>query len=418
MLLNQAFHYHRGELQCEGVPLSRIGQQFGTPCYVYSKNAIRQNYRSFRSSFEALDPLICYAVKANSNLEILSLLQAEGSGFDVVSGGELHALRKIGADPKRIIFSGVGKTIEEFKTALEMPLLSLNIESMEELKAFIDLAEKQNARPNIALRLNPNVESPTHPYVATGLQQHKFGISMDRIEEIIDLLKRSGHVKLVGLGFHIGSQIMEIQPFLDAFLELKAAAARFETEGLPIRHLDLGGGIGIPYKDEEEADLKSYAEFLREHREEYQILFEPGRFIVGNTGVLLNKTLYHKVNKQKHFLIVDGAMNDLMRPSLYQAYHEIQPVQQQEGLEIEMDVVGPVCETGDFFAQNRLLPPLKTGDYLAVMNVGAYGFVLASNYNSRRRAPEVLVDGEDCQLIRHRETYEDLVRNERDLRRK
>ena len=412
MLLYQAFHYHRGELQCEGVPLSRIAQQFGTPCYVYSKNAIRQNYRSFRSSFEALDPLICYAVKANSNLEILSLLQAEGSGFDVVSGGELHALRKIGADPKRIIFSGVGKTIEEFKTALEMPLLSLNIESMEELKAFNDLAEKQNARPNIALRLNPNVESPTHPYVATGLQQHKFGISMDRIEEIIDLLKRSGHVKLVGLGFHIGSQILEIQPFLDAFLELKAAAARFETEGLPIRHLDLGGGIGIPYKGEEEADLQSYAEFLREHREEYQILFEPGRFIVGNTGVLLNKTLYHKVNKQKHFLIVDGAMNDLMRPSLYQAYHEIQPVQQQEGLEIEMDVVGPVCETGDFFAQNRLLPPLKTGDYLAVMNVGAYGFVLASNYNSRRRAPEVLVDGEDCQLIRQRETYEDLFRYE------
>ncbi len=410
MLLNQAFHYHQGELQCEGVPLSRIAQQFGTPCYVYSKNAIRQNYRSFRRTFEALDPLICYAVKANSNRAILTLLQEEGSGFDVVSGGELYLLSKIGADPERIIFSGVGKTVEEFETTLKMPLLSLNIESMEELKAFMALAEKNDAHPKISLRMNPNVESLTHPYVATGLQQHKFGISMDGIEEIIDLLKQSRHVQLVGLGFHIGSQILEIQPFLDAFLELKAAAARFETKGLPIGHLDLGGGIGIPYKDEEEADLGSYAEFLKEHREEYQILFEPGRFIVGNTGVLVNKVLYHKVNRKKHFLIVDGAMNDLMRPALYQAYHEIQPVEQQEEPEIELDVVGPVCETGDFFAQNRLLPPLKSGDYLAVMNVGAYGFVLASNYNSRLRAPEILVDGEDCQLIRQRETYEDLAR--------
>jgi diaminopimelate decarboxylase len=410
MLLNQAFHYHQGELQCEEVSLSKIARQFGTPCYVYSKNAIRKNYHSFRSSFEALDPLICYAVKANSNLAILSLLHEEGSGFDVVSGGELYALNKIGADPERIIFSGVGKTFEEFETALEMPLLSLNVESLEELKTFIDLAEQRNAHPNVSLRMNPNVESPTHPYVATGLQQHKFGISMDRIEEIIDLLKQSYPVKLVGLGFHIGSQILEVQPFMDAFLELKAAAAQFKTKGLPIRHLDLGGGIGIPYKDEKEADLKSYAEFLREHREEYQILFEPGRFIVGNTGVLVNKVLYHKVNHKKHFLIVDGAMNDFMRPSLYQAYHEIRPVEQQDESEIEMDVVGPVCETGDFFAQNRLLPPLKSGDYLAVMNVGAYGFALASNYNSRLRAPEILVDEKDCKLIRQRETYEDLVR--------
>lgn len=409
MLLNQAFHYHQGELQCEGVPLSRIAQQFGTPCYVYGKNAIQKNYHAFRSSFEVLDPLICYAVKANSNLAILSLLHEEGSGFDVVSGGELYALNRIGAHPERIIFSGVGKTLEELETALEMPLLSLNIESVEELKTVIDLAEKKDARPNISLRMNPNVESPTHPYVATGLQQHKFGISMNRIEEIIDLLKQSHSLQLVGLGFHIGSQILDVQPFLDAFLELKAAAAQFETQGLPIRHLDLGGGIGIPYKDEKEADLKSYAEFLREHRGDYQILFEPGRFIVGNTGVLVNKVLYHKVNHKKHFLIVDGAMNDLMRPSLYQAYHEIRPVEQQDESEIEMDVVGPVCETGDFFAQNRLLSPLKSGDYLAVMNVGAYGFALASNYNSRLRAPEILVDEEECKLIRQRETYEDLV---------
>lgn len=412
MLLNQAFHCHQGELHCEGVSLSRIAQQFGTPCYVYSKDAILKNYRAFRTSFEALDPLICYAVKANANMAILALLHNEGSGFDVVSGGELYALRKIGADPEKIIFSGVGKTLEELETALEMPLLSLNIESIEELKTFIDLAKTRNVRPRISLRMNPDVESPTHPYVSTGLQQHKFGISMDRIEEIIELLKQSRHVQLVGLGFHIGSQILEMQPFLDAFLELKEAAARFETASLPVRHLDLGGGIGIPYKDEKEPDLKSYAEFLNEHQGEYRIVFEPGRFIVGNTGVLVNKVLYHKVGRKKQFLIVDGAMNDLMRPSLYQAYHEIQPVQQKKEPEVQMDVVGPVCETGDFFAQNRSLPPLKSGDYLAVMNVGAYGFALASNYNSRLRAPEILVDGEDCRLVRQRETYEDLVRNE------
>ncbi|MCZ6484511.1 MAG: alanine racemase [Acidobacteria bacterium] len=255
MFLTQAFQYRNGELHCEEVTLASIAQEYGTPCYVYSKNAIRQNYHSFQRAFKALNPLICYSVKANSNLTILRILKEEGSGFDVVSGGELYALKKIGAEPKRIIFSGVGKTVEELETALEMPLLSVNIESIAELEILISLAEGKDVRSHVSLRINPNVDSPTHPYVATGFHHHKFGIDVDRIEDIVELLKQSSHVRLVGLGCHIGSQILDIQPFLDAFLELKEVAAMLETKGLKIDHLDLGGGIGIPYQDEREAEL-------------------------------------------------------------------------------------------------------------------------------------------------------------------
>ena len=412
MFLTQAFQYRNGELHCEEVSLASIAQEYGTPCYVYSKNAIRQNYRSFQRAFKAVNPLICYSVKANSNLSILRILQEEGSGFDVVSGGELYALKKIGAEPKRIVFSGVGKTVEELEAALAMPLLSVNIESIDELEILISLAEGKDVRSHISLRINPNVDSPTHPYVATGFHHHKFGIDINRVEEIVGLLKQSSHVRLVGLGCHIGSQILDIQPFLDAFLELKGVAAMLETKGLKVDHLDLGGGVGIPYQEEKEADLSAYAEFLREHQDNYQILFEPGRFIVGNTGVLVNKVLYHKVNYEKHFLIVDGAMNDLIRPSLYQAYHEVRPLEQKEEPPIEVDVVGPVCETGDFFAHDRLLPQMAPGDYLALMNAGAYGFVSASNYNSRPRAPEILVEEDRTQLIRRRETYQDFIGDE------
>lgn len=411
MALTQAFSYRNGQLFCEDIPLAGLADQFGTPCYVYSKNAILGNFHSFRTAFEAVDPLILYAVKANSNLSILRLLKEEGSGFDVVSAGELYRLKKIGGDPKRIVFSGVGKTVEELETALQMSLFSLNVESLEELQDLIDLAEHKDVRPDISIRLNPDVDTATHPYVATGFRQHKFGLDLNHVEKIIGLLRQSSHLHLVGLGFHIGSQILSVQPFLDAFLKLKGLVAEFETLGFVIEHLDLGGGIGIPYQDETEPDLNRYAEFVKEHRGKYRILLEPGRFITGNTGVLLNKILYHKVNYEKHFLIVDGAMNDLLRPSLYQAYHEVLPLEQKEG-SIRADVVGPVCETGDFFAHDRLLPPLKQGDYLAIMNAGAYGFVAASNYNSRPRAAEILVDGDRAQVVRTRETFEDLIRGE------
>ena len=412
MSLAQVFHYQNGQLHCEDVALATLADAVGTPCYVYSKNAIRENFRAFRTAFEGVQPLICYAVKANSNLSILRLLKEEGSGFDVVSGGELYRLTQIEADPGSVIFSGVGKTPAELKMALQMPVLSLNVESVQELEALMALAEETGLCPNIALRINPDVESPTHPYISTGLRDHKFGIDLDRIEHITTLLEESEAVRLTGLGFHIGSQILDVQPFMDAFTVLVKVADELEARGFEIEHLDLGGGIGIPYQDEEEPDLSVYADFLAEHRGDRKILFEPGRYIVGNTGVLLSTVLYRKTGTEKNFLIVDGAMNDLIRPSLYEAYHEIRPLQQTSEDSILVDVVGPVCETGDFFARDRRLPPLDSGDRLALMNAGAYGFVAASNYNSRPRAPEVWVDKDRFEVIRKRETLEDCIRGE------
>ncbi|MEE2840600.1 MAG: diaminopimelate decarboxylase, partial [Acidobacteriota bacterium] len=359
MSLAQVFHYrNNGQLHCEDVALATLAKQVGTPCYVYSKNAIRENFQAFRSAFERVDPLICYAVKANSNLSILRLLKEEGSGFDVVSGGELFRLMKIGADPNSVIFSGVGKTVDELKMALEMPVLSLNVESVEELETLMSLAREMGVCPDISLRVNPDVESPTHPYISTGLREHKFGIDLDRIEHITALLRDSQSVRLTGLGFHIGSQILDVQPFMDAFTILLKVAGELEVEGFKIEHLDLGGGIGIPYQEEEEPDLSVYADLLAEHQDDRRILFEPGRYIVGNTGVLLSTVLYRKAANEKTFIIVDGAMNDLIRPSLYQAYHEIRPLQQKSEASMVVDVVGPVCETGDFFARDRRLPPL------------------------------------------------------------
>lgn len=412
MSLAQFFHYQNGRLHCEDVALATVAEQVGTPCYVYSKNAIRENFHAFRTAFEHIDPLICYAVKANSNLSILRLLKEEGSGFDVVSGGELYRLTQIGADPRTVIFSGVGKTVAELKTALEMPVLSLNVESVQEVETLMSLALERGVCPDISLRINPDVESSTHPYISTGLRDHKFGIDLDQIEHITTLLKKSQAVRLTGLGFHIGSQILDVQPFMDAFTVLLKVAGELETEGFEISHLDLGGGIGIPYQDEEEPDLGAYADFLAKHQGDRKLLFEPGRYIVGNTGVLLSTVLYRKTRTEKTFLIVDGAMNDLIRPSLYQAYHEIRPLQQKEGNPMVVDVVGPVCETGDFFARDRRLPPLDSGDLLALMNAGAYGFVAASNYNSRPRAPEVWVDRDRFRIIRERETLEDCIRGE------
>ena len=414
MSLTQSFRYRNGQLFCEETPLQAVAEQHGTPCYVYSKKAIRGNFHYFSETFKSIDPLICYSVKANSNLTILRLLQQAGSGFDVVSAGELHRLKKIGADPERTIFSGVGKTLEELRMALEMSLLGINIESIQELEVLIGLAAQQNSSPRVSLRINPEVDAQTHPYVATGFRQHKFGLDLNSLSKIVELLKRSTEVRPVGVGFHIGSQILDVQPFLEAFVRVKEAATSLRDQGFEITHLNLGGGIGIPYQMEPEADLRTYAEFLNVHREDYRILFEPGRFMVGNAGVLLNRILYQKVNHDKRFTVVDGAMNDLIRPALYGAYHAILPLVEkvQENELAVTDVVGPVCETGDFFARDRLVPKMKTGEYLAVMNAGAYGFVAASNYNSRPRPCEVLIDGDICRVIRARESLDDLFRGE------
>ena len=409
--LAQVFHYRDGELFCEDVSLTSIARQIGTPCYVYSKKALLQNYHYFRTSFLQIDPLICYAVKANSNLAILKLLKEEGSSFDVVSAGELYRLETIGVDPMRVVFSGVGKTPFELETVAQKPILSVNVESLEELNRLTRIAQEKQTHPRISFRVNPNVDPRTHPYIATGLSQHKFGIDAKQANKIIQALRKTSQVRVVGLGFHIGSQILDVEPFLEAFLRLKELAGEFASQGLPIEHLNVGGGLGIPYQGEKPVDIERYATFLRKHRGDYRIFFEPGRFIVGSAGTLLNQVLYHKVNRGKRFVVVDGAMNDLIRPSLYQAYHEVLPVEQKQG-RVKADVVGPICETGDFFARDRFLPDFKQGDYLAVMNAGAYGFVASSNYNSRPRAAEALVDGDQIRIIRRRESHQDLIRGE------
>ena len=408
---SSAFQYRKGVLFCEDVSLVAIAREVGTPCYVYSKNALLENCRRLQSAFRAIDPLICYAVKANSNLSILSLVRDEGCGFDVVSAGELYRLKQIKADPQKIVFSGVGKTIPELETAIEEQLLAINVESLPELETLIELSRQKSRSTSISFRINPNVDTLTHPYIATGLRQHKFGIDLDHTSTIIEALRRAPWLQLCGLGFHLGSQILDVEPFLDAFLKLKQVAAEFRAEGFPVEHLDLGGGLGIPYKDEKPVDLGRYANFLTKEQDHYRILLEPGRFLVGNAGVLLNRVLYRKTNHGKHFVVVDGAMNDLLRPSLYQAYHEVLALEQKTE-EILADVVGPVCETGDFFARDRSLPAVEQGDYLAIMNAGAYGFPLSSNYNSRLRAAEVLVEEDQVGTVRRRENLEDLIRGE------
>lgn len=406
-----AFHYEASELHCEETPLRQIAERVGTPCYVYSGATIRDRYRSFRTAFGAIDHQICYAVKANSNLAVLRLLREEGSGFDVVSAGEIFRLLKIGADPATVLFSGVGKTPSELRAAAELNLLAINVESIEELEALSALSAETSRKIRVALRVNPDVQVQTHPYISTGLRQHKFGIDSAYFPRLVEILKANHRLDLVAVGCHIGSQILEVEPFLAAFEKIRRLADEFRAEGLPPRRLNLGGGVGIPYRGEPGIELDRYARALAERRGDYSIIFEPGRYIVGAAGVLLNRVLYRKTNNEKRFIVVDGAMNDLMRPSLYQAHHEILPVRRQAP-SLTADLVGPVCESGDFFARDREVPDLRAGDLLALMNTGAYGFVLSSNYNSRPRAAEVLVEGEVFRVVRRRETLEDLVRGE------
>lgn len=411
MELARTFQYQGGELHCEEVPLSRIGREVGTPCYVYSRAAVLHNFRLFQEIFREVQAHTFFAVKANSNLAILRLLAAEGSGFDIVSEGEFYRLQRIGVPPEKVIFSGVGKTASELKLALQHSIFCINLESLEELEQLCALSRNLNRQPRVALRLNPDVSAETHPYISTGLRQHKFGIDLEQAGRAQEILLQNPQVQLTGLGFHIGSQILDVRPFMDAFVKFQEVVRDFSSRGFVLRHLDLGGGFGIPYRGEKPPDLPAYARFLARHRGEQELVFEPGRFIVGNAGILLNQVLYRKVNEGKHFVVVDGAMNDLLRPSLYQAYHEIQAVREAPP-SVTADVVGPVCETGDFFARDRLIPSFDRGDYLAVMNAGAYGFVLSSNYNSRPRAAEVLVSGKEYRIIRLRESLEDLIRGE------
>jgi diaminopimelate decarboxylase len=408
------FRYESGQLQCENTPLESLGQRFGTPAYVYSRAAVLGNYSRLEQSLASVPSFICYSVKANSNLRILNLLRQAGAGFDVVSGGELARALRAGALPRQIVFSGVGKTAEEIAAGLSAGIEMFNVESGGELELLDNRARALSRPTRIAIRVNPEVEARTHPYISTGQIIHKFGVPKDEALDLYRRAARSSHLEIYGVACHIGSQILEVAPFLEALDEILSVAAQLETEGVRVRYLDLGGGYGIPYADEQPFDFEALGRGLAERLQatRYRLILEPGRALVGNAGVLLTRVLYVKRNRLKNFIVVDAGMNDLMRPALYGSYHRIMPVRRHQQDGPQADVVGPLCETGDFLAQDREMPELEPGELLAILDAGAYGFVLSSNYNTRPRPAEVLVQGSQAELIRARERVEDLMAGE------
>lgn len=402
-----------GELCAEGVPLAEIARQYGTPCYVYSRAALREAYRQFEAGFAGSDHLICYAVKANSNLAVLHTFARLGAGFDIVSGGELARVLAAGGDPRKVVFSGIGKTADEMRSALGAGIFCFNVESASELERLNAVAGELGKRAPVSLRVNPDVDAMTHPYISTGLKNNKFGVAY---EEAFDLYLRAAalpHLTVRGVDCHIGSQLTEISPFLAALERVLALVDRLQAAGIPIAHLDVGGGVGIRYRDETPPAIADYAAALRARLagRGVQLLLEPGRALVGNAGVLLTRVEYLKRGVAKNFAIVDAAMNDLMRPALYDAWHDILPVEPRIGTPQTYEIVGPVCESGDFLGHDRALC-LEEGDLLAVMSAGAYGMSMSSNYNTRPRAAEVMVDGARATLVRPRESVESLYASE------
>lgn len=410
------WRYRDGSLCCEQADLSRIASSHATPAYVYSKNSIVRNFHAYRDALQGFPHQVCFAVKANSNIGLLNVLAREGAGFDIVSGGELYRVLAAGGDPASVVFSGVGKTSAEIRFALSKGIHSFNCESEYEIGQISRAAVALNSSASIAIRVNPDVDAVTHPYISTGLREHKFGIDINAAEDLYRRAALLPGILIEGVSCHIGSQMLAMDPVLEAAEKVLELVARLRSQGHPIRNLDLGGGLGVAYRSEERSP--TVQEFLDRLKVRLQgldltLMLEPGRSIVAEAGVLLTRVLLVKQNGSKKFVIVDAAMNDLIRPALYQAYHEITPVQETADLAaMEADVVGPVCESGDFFARNRQLPNVKTGDLLAIRTAGAYGFVLSNNYNSRPRACELLVDGANVLVVRRRETYEDLVRGE------
>jgi diaminopimelate decarboxylase len=409
------FHYKNGELYCEGVPVRTVAQRVGTPFYLYSSNTLASHFRAFDSAFAGVPHLICFALKSNSNGAVLRLLGREGAGADIVSGGELFRALRAGIDPNKIVYAGVGKRREEIDYALKIGILMFNVESGEELLALDQAAKEMHTVARIALRVNPNIDPRTHAYISTGLKENKFGIPIERALEFYQIAKGLKNVEVVGVHQHIGSQITEVQPFVDALEKLVGFVNELKSAGIDIQYVNIGGGLGITYKDETPPLPKDVAQAVRPLLEDSgcTIVMEPGRAIVGNAGILVTSALYHKKSGEKRFLIVDAGMNDLIRPSLYEAYHDIRPVVESDAADAVFDVVGPICESGDFLAKDRKMPELKHGALLAVMSAGAYGFSMSSNYNSRPRAAEVLVKGNEYYIVRERETYEDLVRGEK-----
>jgi len=414
--MTSCFDYRHDMLCCEDVVLSDLADTAGTPCYVYSARGILDRYRAYDEGLGDAPHRVCYAVKANANLGILALLARAGAGFDIVSGGELHRVLRSGADAAGVVFSGVGKTAAEVEAALEAGIHSFNCESEAELSLIDAMSARRRVKARVAIRVNPDIEASTHPYISTGLTQHKFGISIGEVECVYERAARLVNLALDGVSCHIGSQLLDTAPMLEAVDKMLALVGRLRARGIPIQRLDLGGGLGIAYKPEDAAPgIRELMDGVRSRvrGRELTVFVEPGRSIVGEAGVLLTRVLYRKRNGAKEFIVVDAAMNDLIRPALYQSHHEIIPLRQAPDRgTVVADVVGPVCETGDFLARGREIANVFPGDLLAVCTAGAYGSVLASNYNARPRPAEVLVEGSGWRVTRARETVEDLIRGE------
>lgn len=409
----QFFSYDGGRLYCERVPLDEIARELGTPAYVYSEAAMHSQFQLFSDSFGHVPHLLCYAVKANSNLSVIRRLAEWGAGFEVVSGGEIFRVLRAGGAAAKIVFDGPGKTVEEIRFALQSDILFFNVESGAEAELIASTARQIGKRARISIRTNPDVDPGTHPYISTGMKEHKFGVALSEARDLYKALRGRPEIEIVGVTCHIGSQITQLGPYKEAVESIREFAIQLRQEGIPLQYLDFGGGLGIAYNGEEPPSIARYAELVVGATKDLDLtlVLEPGRVIVGNAGSLITRVTFVKDQGTKRFIIVDAGMNDLIRPSLYGSHHQVWSVAENHSTQIA-DIVGPICESTDFIARNRELPKFQPGDLAAIMSAGAYGFSLSSNYNSRPRVPEVLVNGSNYTVIRRRETYEDLIRLE------
>lgn len=408
------FEYKNGELYSEDVPVANIAKAVGTPVYIYSYKTLERHFLVFDGAFKGIPHITCYSCKANSNIAILRVMGGLGGGTDIVSGGELYRALQAGISPQKIVFSGVGKTEEEIKSAVKAGILMINVESADELAATRRVAREMKKKIPLSVRVNPQIDAKTHPYITTGLKKNKFGVLWDEAHRLYHEMQADEYLDPIGISSHIGSQILELGPFVEAIQSLKKMVLQLREEGIPIAYIDIGGGLGITYKDELPPQPGDYGKIIEKELKGMglTVILEPGRVLVGNSGILVTQLLYRKQGPGKTFYIVDGAMNDLVRPAFYDAYHEIIPVNRETGTDIKTDIVGPICESGDFFAKDRNVADLQRGEFLAIMGAGAYGFSMSSNYNSRRRAAEVLVKGKEFFVIRKRESFKDLIRGE------
>ena len=408
------FQYRGDSLFCEEVPVSDIAADVGTPFYLYSRETLENHFQAFDNAFAKTEHIICFSAKANSNLAVLRIFSRLGGGVDVVSGGEIYRAIQAGVKPEKIVYSGVGKRPDEIEYALRQPILMFNIESSQELLAIDQIAGRLGVKAPVSLRVNPDVDAKTHPYISTGLKKNKFGINIQKSLDDYILASTLQNTEVIGVSCHIGSQLTEVGPFVEAVQRIKELVAKLRGAGIRIRYVDLGGGLGITYNQEDPPHPRDYAEALMRELPglDCTLILEPGRVIVGNAGILVTRVLYTKEGGEKNFVIVDAAMNDLIRPSLYGSYQRIQPVHKKDRIETTVDVVGPICESGDFLAKDRKISKVEPGELLAMMSAGAYGFTMSSNYNSRPRVAEVMVDKSRFYVVRKREEYEDLIRGE------